>query len=541
MIQKLMTYALPYANGPLHLGHLLGGIEADIHTRFNRLKNIPCLFLCGDDAHGTGVMLAAQKNNENPEDLINRIYQEHVETFDRFGVHFDCYHTTHSPENKKRMEQIYGLLSKTDALTTKSIEQAFDAEQNMFLPDRFIKGTCPKCEAPDQYGDHCEKCGTTYAATDLINPKSILSDTAPETRQTEHVFFRLSQYQDFLATWLETARLQKPVANKLKEWFGQTLQDWDITRNAPYFGFNIPGHEDLYFYVWMDAPVGYLAALDHWAAKHKVDVSTWLEPNSPIEIIHAIGKDIVYFHGLFWPAVLQASGLKTPDQLHVHGFLTIEGQKMSKSRGIFITGSAYADHLDPETLRYYLASKLGGTMCDLDLNLTDLAQKINSDLVGKFVNIASRCAKLLHTHCEGTLCTADTSLPLLQLSQTLFVQVDQAYSDRDLAAAVRLLMQLADEVNGYLAEEAPWRLAKDPEQIPAMQQVCSNALSVFRDIAVGLKPITPDLIERAEAFLQTPDLNWSSLHEPLANHKLAPFSPLLERMQTPTLETFIPA
>lgn len=536
MIKKIFTYALPYANGPLHLGHMLGGIEADIHTRFCRLMSEECLFLCGDDAHGTGVMLAAEKQDTTPEELIHGIYQEHKATFKDFGVAFDCYHTTHSDENRIRMQALYAKLEENQALATRTIEQAFDTTCNMFLPDRFIKGTCPKCDAPDQYGDHCEKCGSTYAPTDLKSPRSTLSDTTPITKSTDHVFFKLSEYQAYLASWLESAKLQTPVANKLKEWFDGKLQDWDITRNAPYFGFQIPGHQDLYFYVWMDAPVGYFAALDRWASEQGVDVSTWLDADSPIELIHGIGKDIVYFHGLFWPAVLHASGMKTPDQLHVHGFLTIEGQKMSKSRGIFITAQQYATHHDPETLRYYFASKLSGTMQDMDLNFTDLTQKINSDLVGKFVNIASRCAKLLHTHCEGTLDGVDNNHPLLQESRKTFEKVMAAYQKREVASAIREMMQLADQVNGYIAEQAPWKLAKDPTTVSDMQTVCSTALWVFRDLAIGLKPIAPSLVDRCESFLQQPGMMWSDLHNDLNGHTLAPFTPLMDRMDTPSVE-----
>ncbi|MGB6976597.1 MAG: methionine--tRNA ligase [Gammaproteobacteria bacterium] len=531
MQSMLVTIALNYANGPLHLGHLIEAIQADIWVRWQRLLGNSCLFIGGNDAHGTPIMIAAEKQGIPPEQLIAQFQQQHQADFADFNISFDEYYTTHSPENRVLSEEIYQRLRVNGDITTQTISQAYDSVKQMFLPDRYVKGECPRCGAPDQYGDNCEVCGATYTPAELKNPISILSGTTPIYKESEHYFFQLPRYHDRLQQWLQSGHVQTAMANKLQEWFAQGLQPWDISRDAPYFGFAIPDAPGKFFYVWLDAPVGYMAIFQH-LCQRRPDLSfdAYWQKESNVALYHFVGKDIVYFHALFWPAILMSANFRTPTAIFSHGFLTINGQKMSKSRDTFITARNYLNHLDAEYLRYYFAAKLNDSVEDIDLNFDDFVQRVNADLVGKVVNIASRCASFIHKQFAGKL---GATLPVPKLFEEFVAAGDsiaQHFVKRDYQRGVREIMALADRANQYIDEQKPWTLAKDPQQAAQVQAVCTMGLNLFQVLVTYLKPILPHLAQRAETFLNIPELTWQTRTQPLLNHTLNPFEPLLQRI-----------
>jgi methionyl-tRNA synthetase len=553
-----ITSALPYANGAIHLGHMVEHIQTDIFSRFQRLQGHDVVAVCADDTHGTPIMLRAEKEGISPEALIERVWAEHSRDFESFGVAYDLYYTTHSAENRTLSEQIYLALQAQGLIEVRTIEQMYDPVKSMFLPDRFIKGDCPKCGAKDQYGDSCEACGATYAPTDLKNPVSAVSGVRPETRESEHHFFRLSDPRcvDFLNRWaLEEDRLQPEAANKLREWLGtdeqgqSRLGDWDISRDAPYFGFEIPGAPGKYFYVWLDAPIGYYAALKKWCEQHGRAFEDFVRPDSSVEQIHFIGKDILYFHTLFWPAMLAFSGHRAPSHVYAHGFLTVDGAKMSKSRGTFITAQSYIDQgLNPDWLRYYFAAKLNGSMEDLDLSFTDFIAKVNSDLVGKFANIASRCAGFVVKRFEGQLLgdARDEGSGEHADLEGLFAQrergIAHAYETRDTARVVREIAALMDAVNGYVDHYKPWELAKQEGQDALLHRVVSTSLRSFARLAILLKPILPRAVARAESdvFGLAQPWAWSDLDRPALAH-VRPFQHLFSRVDREQIDRLIEA
>ncbi len=554
MRRILVTNALPYANGAIHLGHLVGYIQADIWVRFQRMHGHQVTYVCADDAHGTPIMLAAEKAGLAPEAYIEDVRQAHIRDFADVGIAFDHYHSTHSPENQRLAETIYTRLKAGGHIVQRTVRQLFDPERQMFLPDRYIKGECPKCGAADQYGDNCEVCGAAYAPTDLKNPRSVVSGAVPELRDSEHYFFKLGDFQTFLQGWLQGKVAHSAIRAKLREWFEAGLKDWDISRDAPYFGFPIPDAPGKFFYVWLDAPIGYMASFAAWAAKQESGMENgeslfdayWSPPipdsRFPIpELHHFIGKDIVNFHGLFWPAMLQGAGFRTPTQLHVNGYLTINGQKMSKSRGTFIKARTYLDHLDPEALRYYFAAKLGSGPEDLDLNLEDFAARVNSDLVGKYVNIASRCAGFIEKRFDGRLADQLSDPALVTAVADAAPRLAAAFEAGELAAAVREIMALADRANGEIQQQAPWKMAKEAGRDAELHAVCTTFLNVFRQLTVYLKPILPRIAAEAEAFLGIAPLRWSDAATPLLNHRIAPYTALMTRIEKPRIDAMIDA
>lgn len=540
----LVTSALPYANGPIHLGHLVEYIQTDIWVRFQRLRGHECYYVCADDAHGTPIMLRAQQDGITPEALIARVGDDHRRDFAGFLIAFDNYSTTHSAENREFAEMIYRRCRDGGHIVTRTITQAYDAVKEMFLPDRFIKGECPRCGAAEQYGDSCEVCGATYAPTDLKNPYSVLSGTKPVTRESEHYFFRLSNFASMLQDWIRTDAVSPEVRNKLEEWFATGLQDWDISRDAPYFGFEIPDAPGKYFYVWLDAPIGYMASFKQLCVRIGLDFdSFWLNSmaGDPTELYHFIGKDIVYFHTLFWPAMLEAAGLRKPTAVFVHGFLTVNGQKMSKSRGTFIRAQTYLNHLNPEYLRYYFAAKLSGGIHDLDLNLEDFVSRVNSDLVGKVVNIASRCASFLTKHFDGHLTATVAEPELYSTFADSAERIAQWYEQRDFSQATREIMALADRANQYIDEKKPWSAIKDPNRRDEVHQVCSVGVNLFRALMIFLKPVLPRTAESAEAFLNIKPLQWNDVYAPLVAHRIHAFVPLLQRADKETVQALVDA
>jgi len=534
----LVTSALPYANGPLHLGHMVEQIQTDIWVRFQKLRGHECHYVCASDAHGTPIMLKAEQEGISPEALIARVQASHRADSGGFLVGFDNFHTTHSPENRHFTELFYERLLEAGYIARRPIQQAYDPVKNLFLPDRYIKGGCPRCSAPDQYGDSCEVCGATYGPTDLKSPVSVLSGATPVTRESEHFFFRLGAFEEMLREWTTGASVQPEIANKLNEWFEQGLQDWDISRDAPYFGFEIPREPGKYFYVWLEAPIGYMASARDYCNRTGLSFEDFWATDSTAELHHFIGKDIAYFHTLFWPAMLHGAGFRRPTAVHCHGFLTVNGQKMSKSRGTFIMARTYLEHLDPEYFRYYIAGKLGPAVEDIDLNLEDFVQRVNSDLVGKVVNIASRCAGFISKRFDGTLGGADAALiaELTAPSQT----IADHYEQREYAKAMRVVMSLADRANQYIDQEKPWQLAKDPAQESRVQAVCSTGIELFRVLMTYLKPVLPAMAARAEAFLQT-TLTWDALASPLGAHTVAAFTPLMNRVDMDKVNAMIDA
>ncbi len=526
----LVTSALPYANGPIHLGHLVEYIQTDVWVRFQKMSGHECHYVCADDAHGTPIMLRAEQEGLTPEQLIARIGAEHRADFADFSIEFDNYYSTHSPENRAISSLIYTRLRDAGHITRRAIRQAYDPVKEMFLPDRFIKGTCPRCGAKDQYGDNCEVCGATYAPTDLLDPRSALTGAVPEQRESEHLFFRLGHFEPLLRTWIAESALHAGVVNKLQEWFDAGLQDWDISRDSPYFGFEIPDAPGKYFYVWLDAPIGYLASFRNLCDRKGLDFDEYCRPGSDTELYHFIGKDIMYFHTLFWPAMLKGAGFRLPTSVYVHGFLTVDGQKMSKSRGTFITARTYLQHLHPEYLRYYFAAKLSAGIDDLDLNLEDFQNRVNADLVGKVVNIASRCAGFITKLFDGELAAQVDDPALLVALQAAGDSIAGAYAAREYARAMREIMGLADRANQYIDHRKPWVMAKDPTQHATLHAVCTTGIEIFRLLVLYLKPVLPLMSAEAEAFLGCAPLVWNDHTRGLGHHRINTFKPLMNRI-----------
>ncbi|ANC02200.1 methionine--tRNA ligase [Pseudomonas putida] len=540
--QILVTSALPYANGSIHLGHMLEYIQTDMWVRFQKLRGNQCIYVCADDAHGSAIMLRAEKEGITPEQLIANVQAEHSSDFADFLVEFDNFHSTHSEENRELSSLIYTRLREAGHIANRSVTQYYDPEKGMFLADRFIKGTCPKCGTEDQYGDNCEKCGATYAPTELKNPKSAISGATPVLRDSQHFFFKLPDFQAMLQQWTRSGTLQDAVANKLAEWLDSGLQEWDISRDAPYFGFEIPGEPGKYFYVWLDAPIGYMASFKNLCDRRpELDFDAFWNADSKAELYHFIGKDIVNFHALFWPAMLEGAGFRKPSAVNVHGYLTVNGAKMSKSRGTFIKARTYLDHLQPEYLRYYYAAKLGRGVDDLDLNLEDFVQKVNSDLVGKVVNIASRCAGFIHKGNEGVMVAGDAAPELTEAFLTAAPSIAEAYEARDFGRAMREIMALADRANAWIADKAPWSLAKQEGKQDEVQAICAQGINLFRQLVIFLKPVLPVLAADAEAFLNVAPLEWNDLQSRLENHKLNPFKALMSRIEPAKVEAMVAA
>lgn len=533
----LVTAALPYANGPIHLGHMVGYIQADIWTRFQQMNGHHCHYICGDDSHGTPIMIKAENLGITPEELIHKTHQEHLSDFNRFDIKFDNFYITHSPENQELSEYIYRQLIEHDDIEVRTIKQAFDPVKQMFLPDRYVKGTCPGCKAADQYGDSCEQCGATYSPTDLIDPVSVLSGTKPIEKESEHFFFRLGKYKDFLESWTRSGHLQNQVKNKLEEWFKMGLRDWDISRDAPYFGFQIPGNPGKFFYVWLDAPVGYMASFKNFCNKQgNIDFDEYWGADSTAELYHFIGKDIIYFHSLFWPAMLKGAGFRTPTAIYANGFLTINGEKMSKSRGTFITAQQFLQYFEPECLRYYFAAKLNSHIEDFDLNFEDFAQKINSDLVGKVVNIASRCAKFINGNFDNMLAAKLPEPQLFEQFTHMGAHIATLFEAREYNQAIREIMSLADQANQYIDANKPWKLIKEPEKHQQVQEICSQGLNLFRVIMTYLKPVLPKLAEKVEELLNIAPMTWENRYQPILQHTINPFTPLMQRVSNDQLE-----
>ena len=537
----LVTSALPYANGPIHLGHLLEYIQSDIWVRYQKLRGENCHYVCADDAHGTAIMLRAEREGITPEQLISRIQAEHERDFSGFLVEFDNYYSTHSEENRELSSYIYQKLRDRGHIATRSITQAYDPEKGMFLADRFIKGTCPRCRTPDQYGDNCEACGATYTPMELIEPRSALSGATPEERESEHFFFTLPDFADFLRDWTNSGALQPGMANKLAEWLDAGLHDWDISRDAPYFGFEIPDAPGKYFYVWVDAPVGYLASFQNLCNRRgDIDFDHYWREDSTAEVYHFIGKDIVNFHALFWPAMLRTAGFRTPTAINCHGFVTVNGQKMSKSRGTFIMARTYLDHLHPEYLRYYFAAKLTAGVDDMDLNLDDFVQKVNSDLVGKVVNIASRSAGFITKQFDGQLGSEITEPERLKEFTDAADEIAGHYEEREIGRAMKRVMELADRANQYVDEQKPWVLAKDEATRDQVQAISTNALNMFRVLMIYLAPVLPETARNAEAFLNT-SLDWRRLEDHLLDHGINKFKPLMKRIDSKQIDAMLEA
>ncbi|WP_370386844.1 methionine--tRNA ligase [Snodgrassella alvi] len=549
----LVTSALPYANGNIHLGHMVEHIQTDIWVRFQKTRGHECYYVCADDTHGTPVMLAAQKQGISPEEMITRVREDHLADFSGFGIGYDNYYSTHSPENEALSRSIYLALKANGKIESRTIEQLFDPEKNLFLPDRFVKGECPKCHAQDQYGDNCEVCGTTYSPTELIKPYSAISGATPVLKESEHFFFKLGECADYLKQWTAgstqlangrmQSHLQAEALNKMKEWLDDdNLSDWDISRDAPYFGFEIPDAPGKYFYVWLDAPIGYMASFKNLCTRIGVDFEQWFQPNTDTEMYHFIGKDILYFHALFWPATLKYANLRAPTGVFAHGFLTVDGQKMSKSRGTFITARSYLEQrLNPEWLRYYFAAKLNSKIEDLDLNLNDFIARVNSDLVGKYVNIAARAAGFISKRFQNKLTDVSTSSLLPQL-QAQSEAIAVSYEAREYARALREIMSLADVVNEYVDANKPWELARQEGQEARLQQVCSELINAFRILTVYLSPVLPQLAAEAAAFLNVAPLKWSDSISVLpAGHSINTYQHLMQRVEQKQIDDLIVA
>ncbi len=537
--QILVTSALPYANGAIHLGHMLEYIQTDIWARFQRARGHECYFAWADDAHGTPVMLWARSEGASPEELIDRMNQEHKSDFRDFGISFDNYSSTHSEYNRQLVELIYGRLNEAGYVVRKNISQFYDEKEGMFLPDRFIRGTCPKCGTEDQYGDSCESCGSTYAPTDLLNPRSAVSGSTPVMKESEHFFVRLSAFEEALRTWMNSGALQPEIANKMQEWFKDGLRDWDISRDAPYFGFRIPGTENKYFYVWVDAPMGYVSSFRELCEREGLDFDHWWKPDSNTEVYHFIGKDIVYFHTLFWPAMLMGAGFRTPTAVYAHGFLTVDGAKMSKSRGTFIRARTYLDHLEPDYLRYYFAAKLGPGTGDIDLNLTDFVQRVNADVVGKVVNIASRCAGFIQRK-FGNRLAADLQHAELYsnfVSERESIAAD--FESRNYQSAIRRIMTLADEANRYIDESKPWQMIKQEGREAEVHEVCTLGINLFRVLMTYLAPVLPFTAARTGAFLGVGTDDWQAIDQPLLGREINAFQPLATRIDPVKVEAII--
>lgn len=533
----LVTTALVYANGTPHLGHLVGTIQTDIWVRMQRMQGHDCTFVSGSDSHGTPIMIQAEKMNLPPEDLINQMHAAQERDFADFHIDFDNYYKTHSPENKELSETIYTTHLNKGNLSKHTIKQLFDPVKNMFLPDRYIKGECPFCHAKDQYGDNCEVCSKTYLPTELINPYSALSGAKPIVKSTEHYFFKLQNFTDYLQKWTRNGHLQAQVSNKLDEWFKDGLREWDITRDAPYFGFAIPNEKDKYFYVWMDAPIGYIASFKNLCEKNKtLHFDDYWRENSPVELYHFIGKDIVYFHALFWTAMLHGANLRTPTAIYVNGFLTINGQKMSKSRGTFIKARTYLDYLNPEYLRYYFAAKLSDRIEDIDLSFDDFTQRVNADLVGKYINIASRCASFINKHFDSKLSPQCTEAALFEEFARAGDDIAAHYEKLEYSQAIRKIMALADKANQYIDEKKPWQQIKDDTNKRSVHDACSMGLNLFRVLTIYLKPVLPQIAKQVEAFFNINPFNWQDKETPLTNHAIREYEPLITRIDPKQIE-----
>lgn len=527
----LVTNALPYANGAIHLGHLVGYIQADIWVRFQKMRGHQCTYICGSDAHGTPIMIKAQQMGITPEDLVADMHKEHAKDFAAFNIEFDNFYTTHSDENRELSEDIFNKLQKRGDISKKTIAQAYDPKKEMFLPDRYVTGECPKCGAADQYGDSCEACGATYAPTDLKNPVSTLSGATPIEKESEHYFFDLQNYATQLKAWTHSGHLQPQIEHKLDEWFEAGLRAWDISRDAPYFGFKIPGEENKFFYVWLDAPIGYMASFKNLCAKRKdLDFAEYWQKDEGTELYHFIGKDIVYFHSLFWPAMLSGADYRTPTAIYANGFLTVNGKKMSKSRGTFITANQFLQHFNPECLRYYFAAKLNSHVEDLDLNFDDFASRVNSDLVGKVVNIASRCCRFINNNFDDHLAAHNSEQALYDEFVLAGEKIANLYQQRELSRAMREISALADRVNQYIDEKKPWTLIKQEDQEKNVHEICSVGLNLYRVIMTYLKPVLPELAQQTEKLLHIAPMTWDNRDQALLHHKIAKFEPLLQRI-----------
>ena len=535
----LVTSALPYANGEIHLGHLLEYIQTDIWVRFQKMQGNECHYVCADDAHGTPIMLKADEMGIDPEELISGVSERHQADFKDFNIEFSQFHSTHSDENRYFSELIYSRLKESGFIKTRVISQAFDPEKEMFLPDRFIKGECPKCGADDQYGDNCEVCGATYSTTELKNARSVVSGAKPIEKDSEHYFFDLHQFEKELKNWTNAGHLQEEVRNKLAEWFDQGLQQWDISRDKPYFGFKIPGTEDKYFYVWLDAPIGYMASFKKLCDNSDLEFDDFFAKGSDTELYHFIGKDIVYFHALFWPATLMGSNFRTPNAIFAHGFLSVNGQKMSKSRGTFIQARTYLETLNPECLRYYYAYKLSSKIDDIDLNLEDFKQRVNSDLVGKVVNIASRSASFVVKKFDKELSSHCIEQGLYDEFVAANTEIAGHYEDRNYGQAMRSIMKLADKANQYIDEKKPWQLAKEEGKSQEVHEITSLAINLFRVLMTYLKPVLPEMAEKSEEFLNIDSLNWNDINSPLLGHQINKFKPLMTRVEDEQIEAMI--
>ena len=536
----LVTSALPYVNGPPHMGHMVEYIQTDIWVRLQKMLGHSCIYVCAADAHGTPIMIKARELGISPEELTSTISEQFVRVFNDFGVDMDNFHTTHSPENEALTVEMFEALRDAGDIYTKTIEQAYDEKEGMFLPDRFVKGTCPFCKTPDQYGDACENCSKTYTPADLIDPVSVISGTTPIKKESEHYFFRLSEYGERLRTWMETASLDRNAVAKLEEWFEAGLQDWDISRDAPYFGFRIPGTEDKYFYVWLDAPVGYPASFRHLCDRRDdLDFDEYWRPGHDTKVYHFIGKDIMYFHMLFWPAVLEGSGFRTPSSVYAHGFLTVNGLKMSKSRGTFIQARTYLDNLDPSYLRYYYAAKLGPTIEDIDLNLDDFIARVNSDLIGKLVNIASRCAGFINKRFDGRLSDSLADPDLFEKIAAASQEIAAHYENREYSKAMRIIMALADQANRYIDDHKPWVMIKDDSKVSEVQTVCTQGLNMFRSLMIYLTPVIPAVAKGARNFLDESEWMWADAQSPLLGTTINKFKPLLTRIEPEQVQRMV--
>ncbi len=540
----LVTTALPYTNGPIHVGHLLEHIQSDIWVRYQRLRGHSCIHVCADDTHGTATMLRAEQEGIDPEAMIESMRREHVRDFQGFHIHYDNYYSTHSEENRELCELIYQRLNDAGLIFTRDVQQLYDPERETFLADRFVKGICPRCGAEEQYGDNCDACGATYDATELRNPRSLLSGSVPTVKTSPHYFFDLPQYAGLLRDWTRSGAVQPEVANKLAEWLDAGLRPWDISRDAPYFGFLVPGTTDKYFYVWMDAPVGYMASFKNLADSRgdiRFDEYWGRGAEAETEVHHFIGKDIVNFHALFWPAVLDGAGFRKPTRIHTHGFITVNGAKMSKSKGTFINARTCLEHMDPECLRYYYATKLNGTIDDFDINFDDFAQRVNSDLVGKVVNIASRCAGFINGRFAGQLAAELHDEALWTGFVEAKTQIAEHYEQSATSRGVRLITELADLANQYIARHEPWKLAGDEDRQDEVQAICSQGINLFRVLTIYLQPILPAMTESARQFLRVAPFTWADIDQPLLGHRVGRFQPLFKRMEKKSLDRLVKA
>ena len=535
----LVTSALPYANGEIHLGYMLETIQTDIWVRFQKMMGNECHYVCADDAHGTPIMLKAIEMELEPETLIEQVKIRHQADLDDFHIDFSQYHSTHSEENREISELIYNRLNDAGYIKKRTISQAFDPEKEMFLPDRFIIGECPKCGADDQYGDNCEVCGATYSTTELKNARSVISGATPIEKDSEHYFFDLPQFEEELKDWIKAGHLQEQVTNKLAEWFEQGLQQWDISRDKPYFGFKIPGTEDKYFYVWLDAPIGYMASFKKLCDNSELNFDDFFNKDSDTELYHFIGKDIIYFHALFWPAILMGSNFRTPSGVFAHGFLSVNGRKMSKSRGTFINARTYLENLDPEYLRYYYASKLTAKIDDIDLNLQDFKKRVNSDLVGKVINIASRSASFVVKNYDKELSAKCIEKSLYDEFVEAGTDIARHYEARNFSHAMRLIMKLADKANQYIDEKKPWQLAKIEGKEKEVHEITSLAINLFKVLMTYLKPVLPELARRSEEFLNVDALKWADIQYPLTNHKINKFKALMTRIEDDQIDQMV--